>query len=96
MTPATVLAAPEIDASTAPLLRAQVWEAIDAHHGETVVVDMSQVEFIDSTGLGVLVGALKHARRWDGDLALVGMQPMIVKILHVTGLAKVFVTPVPG
>jgi anti-sigma B factor antagonist len=51
---------------------------------------MEGVEFLDSTGLGVLVGALKRARAGGGSVGLACNQPKILKIFNVTGLEKVF------
>ncbi len=96
MTTSTVHVAAEIDAVTAPVLRAQLRSAIDADPGGIVLVDMSDVVFIDSTGLGVLVSGLKHARLGGGGVAVVHLQPMIRKIFHITGLDKVFTAPVPS
>ena len=56
-----------------------------------LVIDMSEVEFLDSTGLGVLVGGLKKVRAHDGSLQLVCSQDRLLKIFRITGLAKVFV-----
>ena len=52
---------------------------------------MEAVEFLDSTGLGVLVGGLKKVRAHDGSLELVCTQDRLLKIFRITGLAKVFV-----
>ena len=51
---------------------------------------MEEVEFLDSTGLGVLVGGLKKVRAHDGSLQLVCTQERLLKIFRITGLAKVF------
>ena len=51
---------------------------------------MEQVEFLDSTGLGVLVGGLKKVRAHEGSLDLVCTQERLLKIFTITGLAKVF------
>ena len=56
----------------------------------SILVDLEGVEFLDSTGLGVLVGGLKRVRSHDGDLALVCTQRRILKVLEITGLTKVF------
>ena len=56
-----------------------------------IVVDMGAVEFLDSTGLGVLVGGLKKVRAHDGTLQLGCIQDRLLKIFRITGLAKVFV-----
>ena len=55
-----------------------------------IVIDMEAVEFLDSTGLGVLVGGLKKVRAHDGSLELVCTQDRLLKIFRITGLAKVF------
>jgi len=48
------------------------------------------VDFLDSTGLGVLVGGLKRLRTNGGDLSLVCTQPRILKVFEITGLTSVF------
>ena len=79
----------EIDVATAPRLREQLISLVnDGQH--RIVVDLTAVEFLDSTGLGVLVGALKRVRTHDGDLALVCDEPRILKVFEITGLTKVF------
>jgi len=79
----------EIDVYTAPKLREQIVQLVEdgRYH---LVVDMEQVEFLDSTGLGVLVGGLKRVRAHDGSLHLVCTQERILKIFRITGLTKVF------
>ena len=51
---------------------------------------MENVEFLDSTGVGVLVGALKKVRSAGGTLDIVCTQPRLLKIFDITGLDKVF------
>ena len=79
----------EIDVYTAPKLREQLIDLVSngSHH---LIVDMEAVEFLDSTGLGVLVGGLKRVRAHDGSLRLVCSQERILKIFRITGLTKVF------
>ena len=79
----------EIDVYTAPVLRERLNDLVGEgkHH---LVVDMEKVEFLDSTGLGVLVGGLKKVRSHDGWLRLVCTQERILKIFRITGLTKVF------
>lgn len=79
----------EVDVYTAPQLRERIISLVDDGHYD-LVVDMEQVEFLDSTGLGVLVGGLKRVRAHDGSLALVCTQERILKIFRITGLTKVF------
>jgi anti-sigma B factor antagonist len=79
----------EIDVYTAPKLREQLADLVDAGRND-IVVDMRGVEFLDSTGLGVLVGGLKRIRQNDGSMQLVCTQERILKIFRITGLTKVF------
>jgi anti-sigma B factor antagonist len=58
----------ELDIEGAPELRRALIEAIDAHSGQRVIVDLEVVDFIDSAGLGVLLGGLERARGAGGDL----------------------------
>ena len=79
----------EIDVYTAPQLRQTIVDLVD--RGATkLVVDMAQVDFLDSTGLGVLVGGLKRLREHDGSLTPVISTTRILRILEVTGLTTVF------
>ena len=80
----------EIDVYTAPKLRDKITELVAAGVYD-IVVDMEAVEFLDSTGLGVLVGGLKKVRAHDGSLHLICNQDRLLKIFRITGLAKVFV-----
>lgn len=79
----------EIDVYTAPKLREQLVDLVNAGRYH-LIVDMEGVEFLDSTGLGVLVGGLKRVRAHDGSLRLVCTQERILKIFRITGLTKVF------
>src|SRR5215218_8343738 len=79
----------EMDVYTAPKLGTQLVELVSdgSYH---IVVDLEKVDFLDSTGLGVLVGGLKRVRNHDGSLQLVCTQEKILKIFRITGLTKVF------
>lgn len=79
----------EIDVYTAPKLRDKITELVGdgKHH---LVIDMEGVDFLDSTGLGVLVGGLKKVRAHDGSMELICSQDRLLKIFRITGLAKVF------
>src|SRR5215472_761480 len=79
----------EIDVYTAPRLRDLLIELVNNRFYQ-LVVNMEKVEFLDSTGLGVLVGGLKRVRAHDGSLDLVCTQERILKIFRITGLTKVF------
>ncbi len=89
-TPYAVLAVKgEVDVYTAPRLRERLVE-LATQGRRQIVVDLEGVEFLDSTGLGVLVGGLKRLRSNDGDLGLVCTQSRILKVFEITGLTKVF------
>jgi anti-sigma B factor antagonist len=79
----------EIDVYTAPQLRERLTALVEAGDRQ-VVVDLARVEFLDSTGLGVLVGALRRLRGVDGELSLVCAQERLLKIFRITGLDRVF------
>jgi anti-sigma B factor antagonist len=79
----------EIDVYTAPKLRERIIELVDQGVYD-IVVDLERVDFLDSTGLGVLVGGLKRVRGHDGSLQLVCTQERLLKIFRITGLSKVF------
>jgi anti-sigma B factor antagonist len=90
-----VTAAGEIDLYTAPKLQANLVAIIDdAAPAVRLVIDMSGVEFCDSTGMNTLLFALRQVRERGGELELAAPRPAIQKILQVTGLDSVFtVTP---
>lgn len=79
----------EIDVATAPRLREQLIKLVNEQRF-MIVVDLGGVDFIDSTGLGVLIGALKRVRTHDGNLVLVCTEPRIAKVFEITGLNQVF------
>jgi anti-sigma B factor antagonist len=83
----------EIDVYTAPRLRQALIDLVNGGAND-IVVDMERVEFLDSTGLGVLVGGLKRVKSNEGSLRLVITQDRIMKIFDITGLSKVF--PIHG
>ena len=84
-----VQVAGEIDVYTAASLREKLAELIDADHTD-VIVDLTGVTFMDSTGLGVLVGALKKVRGFGGRLQLVIDQEKVIKVFRITALTQVF------
>src|SRR3954451_14949754 len=79
----------ELDVYTSPVLRQRLREMIG--HGSTrVVVNLSELTFIDSTGLGVLVGAFRRAEAMSVELVLEDVRPSAVKVFELTGLATMF------
>ncbi len=78
----------EIDVYTVPSLKDALTEAVD--DSERFVLDLSEVQFIDSTGLGVLVASLQQARAAASDFRLVMDDPYLLKIFRITGFDGVF------
>jgi anti-sigma B factor antagonist len=79
----------EIDLFTAPELKAVLSEAVEA--GRTrIVVDLTETSFLDSTALGVLIGAVKRLRSRDGALTIVNTDANIAKTFEITGLDQIF------
>jgi len=85
----TVTLEGEVDVYTAPRLKEQLVELLDGGCS-SIIVDMEKVAFIDSSGLGVLVGALRRAREKGGVVRLVCTRDSVLKIFRITGLDKVF------
>ena len=79
----------EIDIYTAPRLRELLIDLVSKGSYQ-LIVNLDKIGFLDSTGLGVLVGGLKRVRAHDGSLDLVCTQERILKIFRITGLTKVF------
>jgi anti-sigma B factor antagonist len=79
----------EIDVYTSPKVKEAITDLIDRGHYE-IVINLENVRYIDSTGLGVLIGGLKRVREHSGTVHLVCTNPQIKKIFDITGLAKIF------
>ena len=79
----------EVDVYTAPKLKSRLVDLVDQGKFK-IIVDLEEVDFMDSSGLGVLVGGLKRVRSHDGSIALICTQENILKIFRITGLVKVF------
>jgi anti-sigma B factor antagonist len=79
----------EIDVWTADILR-QSLRDVQSDGKPRVIVDLTEVPFVDSTGIGVLVGALKRSREAGGSLHLVVTSDGVRKVLKITSLDQVF------
>ena len=84
-----VTVAGEVDVYTAAQLRTALDEEIASGRSQ-LVVDLDAVSFLDSTGLGVLVGRLKLVRNHSGWLRIVCSNDRILRVFRITGLDKVF------
>ena len=79
----------ELDVATAPQLRERL-AGLTNSGVRAVTVDLAHLDFIDSTGLFVLVSGLKRLRKLGGDLALRSPKPSAMKLFELTGLTDVF------
>ena len=79
----------EIDLFTAPELKQVIAESIESGRVR-IVIDLTDTTFLDSTALGVLIGAVKRLRSRDGALAIVNTHENISKTFEITGLDQIF------
>jgi anti-sigma B factor antagonist len=78
----------EVDIQTSPFLERQLMRALDG--ASSLTVDLSDVTFLDSTGLSVLVAGLKQCQGAGGELHLVSPRPNVLRVLEITGLTEAF------
>lgn len=79
----------EIDVYTSPKVKEALNDLINKGH-YNLIVNLEGVSYIDSTGLGVLIGALKRVKEHNGDIKLICNNMQIKKIFDITGLVKIF------
>jgi anti-sigma B factor antagonist len=79
----------EIDVYTSPRVKESINDLIEKGN-YNLVINLEGVRYIDSTGLGVLIGALKKVREHNGRIILICNNPQIKKIFNITGLVKIF------
>jgi anti-sigma B factor antagonist len=79
----------EVDAYTSSNFREEMIKALsgDIQH---LIISMNGVEYIDSSGLGALVGGLKRVSEKQGSICIVCTNPQVIKVFEITGLVKVF------
>ncbi len=90
----TVAVSGEIDAASAPGLRSYLNERLSEGYTE-VTLDLTDMTFIDSSGLGVVVGVINQLRRQEGRLIICNPPPIAVQVLRISGLTS-FLEIVPG
>lgn len=78
----------EVDAYTAPKLRESLIPLTE-EQGAVILVNLSGVDYMDSTGLGVFIGALKSSRQNESTLKLFGMTDRVERLFQITGLNEV-------
>ncbi|WHY00525.1 anti-sigma factor antagonist [Neobacillus sp. DY30] len=83
-----VSVAGEIDAYTAPKLREELLPLSEGT-GKILTVNLKEVSYMDSTGLGVFVGLFKQLNKNEGELKLVELSSRLVRLFELTGLDKI-------
>jgi anti-sigma B factor antagonist len=78
-----------LDIATSPTVRAALTEASE-RSSHRLIVDLTRVDFLDSTGLGALIGGQRRAKEFGGEVRLVAKEGQILRLLRITGLLKVF------
>jgi anti-sigma B factor antagonist len=78
-----------LDIATSPTVRAALTSASERGN-HRLIVDLTKVDFLDSTGLGALIGGQRRAKEFHGEVRLVAKEGQILRLLRITGLLKVF------
>ncbi|MEI2464675.1 anti-sigma factor antagonist [Niallia taxi] len=78
----------EIDAYTAPKLKERIY-SFSEKDDVRMTIDLSDVNYMDSTGLGVFVGLFKNVRSHDGEFKLIGLSERLIRLFEITGLADI-------
>lgn len=76
----------ELDAYTVPQFR-DVLASVDG--GSRLLIDLSEVPFMDSAGLGALIGGIRRVREADGEVAVACGRPTLMRLLHTTGFDRI-------
>lgn len=79
----------ELDMVVTDEFRAKVERKLDEHPVRNLIINLQGVKFIDSSGLGVILGRYKRITTGGGKVAIVGAAPQVIKILELAGLLKI-------
>lgn len=83
-----VMVAGEIDAFTAPMLREELFPLAEEKN-KIITVNLKDVSYLDSTGLGVFVGLFKQLKENGGELRLIELSDRLVRLFNITGLNNI-------
>ncbi|GAB3045259.1 STAS domain-containing protein [Virgibacillus ainsalahensis] len=78
----------EIDAYTAPQLK-ETLLPLTKNNGHLVEIDLEEVNYMDSTGLGIFISALKSTKEHDSKMKLVNIQDRVLRLFKITGLDEI-------
>jgi anti-sigma B factor antagonist len=76
----------ELDAYTVSQFREALGEMTNNRH---LLIDLSEVPFMDSAGLGALIGGIRRTREADGEVAVACSRPTLTRLLHTTGFDRI-------
>lgn len=80
----------DVDIQTSSRLKEELNQLLDQKEAD-LNIDCSNLSYIDSTGLGVLIGVLKRVKKNENEIMISNAQQSIMKLLKITGLDKIFV-----
>lgn len=78
----------EVDTYTSSKIKQDILQVVE--QTPKIIISMEKVKFIDSTGLGILIGVLKKVKEKEGEMIIVSPNSYINQIFEITGLFKVF------
>lgn len=85
-----IYVAGEVDIYTSQKLKERLYEIVDKDQLD-LRIDCTELNYLDSTGLGILVGALKKAKQYNRSIYLSNLKESIKKLFIITGLDKLFI-----
>lgn len=81
----------EIDHHSVKPVREQIDEAMDINRPKTLFLDFGKVSFMDSSGIGLVMGRCRKAQLYGGKVEVLNPSPQIKKVMRLSGLAKIAV-----
>jgi anti-sigma B factor antagonist len=84
----------EVDLQTSPQLRGALLDLLNKNHPRRLIVNLSSVAYMDSSGIAVLVEALQQMRKLGGKVFLASVQPRVRSVLEIARLDSIFVLTV--
>ncbi len=79
----------EVDIYTSQELKENLYRVVETNKKD-VIIDCKELNYIDSTGLGIFVGALKKAKQYEKKITIINLKDNIKKLFIITGLDKIF------
>ncbi|HCU55826.1 MAG TPA: anti-sigma F factor antagonist [Clostridiales bacterium] len=85
----TVMPEGDLDAESARETREYLDKLIDGYRFDTFIIDFAKVDFMDSTGIGVLLGRYKRIKALGADLCVTNVRPQVDKVFRISGLYQI-------